>query len=150
MSTKLYYTDFVKAYWMCKEFDVHLLSDSDHDPLDDVMYDVNNPIPKLNTLQEFNNWLGKAPGYKLEVHPESYHIFEPQPGDIVETPDKRFMRCTADPSIFGPGSQSITCQFSSAEYYKRRDGLESKPFNMLTIILRDDKHFFVPQQEETS
>ena len=63
---KLYYTDPLASAYMAREFGVELINEDGH------KYYVRNIITMHN--------LGK-----LYIHPDSYHIFEPQVGDVFST-----------------------------------------------------------------
>lgn len=89
MSKKLYYTDPLAAAYMAREFGVRF-----HDENNAVEYGDNYKLYGLLDFIEPVYWPGDEPPVEIEkytaayeryyVHPDSYHIFDPQEGDRDE------------------------------------------------------------------
>ncbi len=106
---KKYYNDPLAAAYMAMEFGVKYVDDN----------------PKAGT----ETWLGKfLYADKYHIHPDSYHIFEPQVGDVI---------IDALGQTLKQGNMSKTDCFMLV-----KDGV-------CRIIQRNDKPFFWPESEET-
>lgn len=143
MEKKYYYDCPIKALYMMKEFGVNLKceneSSSYYYSFGKAMLDHIRREVLKDTTWEKN--LGK-----IYVAPESEHIFQPKEGDFV--------------SNYLHGNKSRHCHgFLSAQSNlttsatiitpERKNGMsyfvESK--SQITIIMRDNKHFFTPKEE---
>lgn len=75
MTDKLYYTDPLQAAWMAREFGVKFENE------DDAAMFVIEGGDEYATLSQMQQTITSK---KYYIHPDSYHIFEPQEGDVVE------------------------------------------------------------------
>ena len=108
---KLYYTDPLAAAYMAREFGVNIIdADGDscnHESIDWAMF----------IAMDFD---------QLYIHPDSYHIFEPQVGDLV-THEYYCPECSESLTTWG---EAFSQQLDSGEY---------------KIIQRNNKPFFWPE-----
>ena len=119
--TKYYYTDLLVAAYMAREFGVKL-----YEPKNEEYAEEWHTIEDLYDVALFLIlWQDKSQKEgvpKVHIHPDSEKIFEPQEGDLCVYPN--------DPNYY--------FSFSSDEPVA--DDIE--------IILRDNKHFFMPLRKE--
>lgn len=133
---KLHYDDPLKAAYMAREFGVKY-------------YDVNEPFNEtdghcfgkhcsdhpLNPRTDLGNF---TVARYYAIHPDSYSIFEPREGDLVSSEafdDYRFLNeWSRGTGFFVAYGDEILC----------------RPDEVDTIILRDNKHFFMPKQEKSN
>lgn len=109
---KKFYTDPLAAAYMHREFDVdYALSDP-----------FNTEVMNYASLEDRIKRDCCKPVY---IHPDSYHIFEPQVGDMVIASDSTWCAITV-------------CDHGYADMAKRKE---------YKIIQRNNKPFFWPEQE---
>ncbi len=136
--SKLYYTDLLAAAYMVREFGVRFVPNirgySSPASVDlTIRGEDNQSISWLmvdGELDGWNNKIGEAikPNEKIYIHPDSYHIFEPQVGD--EGKDSAGRLCRFIPNKW-------ICWSRSGE-----------PVYPMRIIQRNNKPFFMPEGEE--
>ena len=121
MAEKLYYTDPLAAAYMAREFGIRLEGD----------------IKWYNCADWASKSLADDRNNEIYIHPDSYHIFEPKMGDIVEW----------DGLMFGivigkdESDDTIGVQHGESDVY-------TIPSEELGIIQRNNKPFFNPQKEK--
>lgn len=131
---KMYYTDALYTVIMMRDFGVRIMWDDKRDwGIDDIA------LWAFNWYQEINHPALVEPK-KFHIHPESYQIFEPQEGDLIEYFD-------------GQHKRSHDCYYirlsnSDVGYY-----METSVGNVFQpcfrkIIQRDGKAFFEPVRGE--
>ena len=118
---KLYYTDPLQAAYMAKEFGVDFI----------IKWWGEEIIAKHSDAikqpkQFVANMIMKHKAGKFCIHPDSYHIFEPQVGDLV-----LFGKYNNHYGIFKP---------VAPEY--------ADNFKLIPIIQRNNKPFFNPEKED--
>lgn len=140
---KLYYTDHLKAAWMAREFGVFILTGSqhcqhfEHTPRTDGSCGYDRKCVNWvdeHTKDEILILDDLSDKDKLYIHPDSYHIFEPQVGDVYIATYK------ADA---GNGD------------FIEEEIIEKLPFEKrlkwsydIKILQRDNKAFFEPETED--
>lgn len=93
---KLYYTDPLAAAYMAREFGVKLqgilnekiVNIHQTNPDDAEFWTEGSEEVEPDGSESVNSYLGK----QFYIHPDSYHIFEPQVGDLLQNEDGAFMQ----------------------------------------------------------
>lgn len=148
-TVKPYYTDPLKAAWMAQEFGVFFL-------LDEFVCTKEKYIPKTDGsngyITECEEWIQcktkdsmviiDSNLDKFIIHPDSLRIFEPQKGDLLSTngePRTKYLTFINKES----------CDIFLADGEEYHQGIrEYNSYEYITeIILRDGKHFFMPEEE---
>lgn len=160
---KLYFDDPLQAAYMAREFGVRYSFKGER-------------YPKLTPdragfFNDFVDWDNNGDAQFTDmthhIHPDSYSIFEPKEGDVIASPDcpsRQDAESTNNPDHFLVGADKnnkpyIECVWSDSyetereriyfDFTKRkrkpRMGYQIKDFQ---IILRDNKHFFMPKGED--
>ena len=124
---KLYYTDPRKAAWMAGEFGV------EYENMQDKFYSHKKNANMTTTA--WGEWtmrvrskMGMFPD-KFYIHPDSYNIFEPQEGDLINQEGSGVFDLTED-------------ILSETKYLFPKD-----PFEFWSIIQRNNTAFFMPEVE---
>jgi len=123
--TKYYYTDPIKAAYMMMEFGVkiNLVSDASGQEIgfEFVTFEGSDDVFKM---MHYIYGRAKSYGDGFKVHPDSEHIFEPRPWDRT---------------IFTDGAMTSFNRIEEDETAILLSGEQ--------IIVRDNKHFFMPEVE---
>lgn len=139
MDKKLYYDDPLAAAYMAREFGVEFLQD-------ELVDEVSCASPKLFTSashfdDKFHFHINDKKGRKYYIHPDSYHIFEPQGNDVgFDTCDNETYLCNVGIEMNWPGYENavLTCN-DGGDFWKIHDNFK--------IIQRNNKPFFMPKEE---
>ena len=114
--SKLFYTDPLAAAIMAREFGVKIYSG-------DLI--ANNIWTWRDAAAAASELIGNFEGEILGIHPDSYHVFEPQVGDMCEV-----------------HINSILIVHTAWRKYI------PKTWDFKQIIQRNNKPFFTPQSED--
>ena len=116
---RLYYTDPIKAAYMAKEFKA-LFCRYCNDDQESAIY-----IYEVCECVEIKDW-----GYEenIYVHPLSFHIFEPKEGDEGRIKTRL---------------GASYARYNLRQWVGRGLNQEEEP----AIIIRDNKQFFMPEEE---
>lgn len=144
--TKLYYTNPLIAAYMAEEFEIRYLDNDGNDIWFhhvDTSFGYSLQKAKLLFQSKENN--AKASIFhpeltfntqrKAYIHPDSLDIFEPKIWDVVEWDGIMYG------DVIGKNENIIGIQHGKSDVYM-------VDINEITILQRNNKPFFVPENEE--
>lgn len=147
---KLYYTNTAKIILMAREFGVRFICYPTKEQIaeyeTDSPYDWLHSCPlnayEINTIEDALDWIDEASG-RVYVHPDDYHIFEAQDGDLLKI-HNCLAFCRKVRSLDG-GYESQLEQILAIDTYYLNDetGFQESP----QIYMRNNKAFFMPEIE---
>ena len=147
MTRKLYYTDALAAAYMASEFGVIFTkeikaglwqSSLHHDSAID--YDI-KITPRRGRKIDKRLSPYKPPFY---IHPDSYHIFEPQVGDLVKI---NYGICNDEYDKSANDHYQVISLVRNKEFQLARTPRYFSFNKMRRIIQRNNKPFFWPEEE---
>jgi len=131
--TKLYYTDAIKAAWMCREYGVHFT-----EPLALGFHNGQYVIA-------LSPHLDMSKDAKYYIHPDSLPIFEPMDGDVYE------VDVTEDVPVYHENAKSGDAPMyytSRSSPYSQFQVYRNNPNGAFKrIVERNGKAFFMPEQQ---
>jgi len=126
---KLYYTDPLAAAYMAKEFGVKFSAKLwEHREIVEDLFDAYDFIRRYEAQLSSE----QPNGPLIYIHPDSYHIFEPQDGD------------------WGRTSSGYWCYYEkdNESWWMAGHGLTRVEDDLVKIIQRNHKPFFMPESDD--
>jgi hypothetical protein len=146
---RYYYTDPIKAIYMMKEFGVKFYADTETGLINFADFEVDEGAISIQEFLEITKLYPK----KILVAKESEHIFEPKEGDMdqygrffikVKTTTETFIDLSvSDTKIKYDMRWSSIFEKADQDGQRISESLKTNP----KIIMRDNKHFFTPENE---
>jgi len=133
---KLYYTNPLHAAIMAQEFGVKFKT-----PRGQNMYWDGGS--DFRTEKD----CGVYGGEEYIINPDSYDIFKPIVGDLVQEKHNKMCWVVDESPIQLKGLVGV--KPPSADYYKRADNRQGKAISNLKILIRNNKPFYSPTEQES-
>jgi hypothetical protein len=127
---KMYYTDPLKAAWMCREFGVKF--QTEHGEL----MEYHHPFGWNSETESIGNMF-----QRFYIHPDSLALFQPKIGDWVQIINK----ATRNHGWIRHYTKSIAAHEKHGAYIRERF-----KNNNLRIIQRNNKAFFTPEVDNAA
>lgn len=127
--TKLYYTNPLAAAVMAKEFGVQYSNKFLYGG--EIGYNIENQGGFGEDIDKFY------------IHPDSYHIFEPQEGDIILALEEKAKKITSDEEC-----KNLYGGLQDDEVLRKTTFEKWLIIGDDKIIQRNDKPFFTPERED--